>query len=123
MLKKSLWIPEWTVDITPAWQITPNPSNGPGLALMTQRGIPCEFHVQIVTEHCGNMLSKASVEEVISKNKTNYIKLIDDFISYSKSLRVVGASWDECNRLGLSTYSYILKHIIQCAEDTEFRNR
>lgn len=68
-----------------AWHVGYNPI-GEGLALFVDRGIPCEFHRQIISAHCTNTPEKDDIQWVVDTYRDEWATSINNFIMFVNSL-------------------------------------
>jgi len=76
------------------WRIGAQPEGG-GLVLMVDRGIPCEFHVDMVSCHFTNCPSKEQIQKVIETYKEEIEGAIKAFVTFAYALKKAHAFKDE----------------------------
>jgi len=63
------------------WTVGYNPA-GEGLALFIERGIPCEGHRQVFTDHTTNTPDPEDVEWVIREYKDEWENSVSSFVTF-----------------------------------------
>lgn len=98
----------WEVPIIgDIWRVA-NPVQGSGLALIVHRGIPCEGHVQVLTQHDTNGASYWATKRSVERIKVRLTAQIESFVGFAKSIE----DWELKDHIGLMFYRHLLKQIL-----------
>lgn len=95
--------------------MAPNPF-GAGWAMLCNRGITCEFHVQAVTAHTTNTPEKHHVEAAVQKHLPNIQRSWSGFCELASGWNDSDQDFQSLEGIGVQVLRMWCERIVQYAE-------
>lgn len=110
------------------YRVAPNVYGGGGACLLVRRGIMCEYHVQVFSQHSSSCFPE-DIEKVIKQYGKEYKDSIENMINFINSLPEkrgdylgnfkysYGPDWQTMENIANTFFQSLIKNIIERAED------